>query len=164
MAITKYIRGRDINIYIERGTDNWVFTACATNMSYERTAEEISITTADSGIENEYEGGATDATGTMDGVITTDAIGGWQYEDWGANVGLKVPLRIDFTNDYGDLLRFEMTVLITNVSAQGDANDYGSFSVGFKRSGIETISKTIEGGLQDENSDYLLNENGVILR
>lgn len=163
MAITKIIRGRDINIYVERGSE-FVFTACATNMTYERTAEEIVITTADSGIEDEYEGGATNATGTMDGVITTDALGGWQYEDWLDCVGQKKNIMIDFTNDYGDLLRFEMLVLITNVSAQGDANDFGSFSVGFKRSGAETVTKTIEGGILDSNLDYILDGNGVIIR
>lgn len=163
MAITQYIKGRDINIYIERGVD-WVFTACATNLSYERTAEEILITTADSGIEDEYEGGATNASGTMDGVITTDVLGGWQYEEWAASVGQKVNMRIDFTNDYGDLLRYEMNVLITAISVQGDANDFGTFSVGFKRSGIETVTKTIEGGLLDSNLDYILDGSGVIIR
>lgn len=163
MSITRIIRGKDINIYVDRGGD-YVFTACATNCSIERTAEEILITTADSGIEDEYEGGATNATGTMDGVITTDALGGWQYEDWVANVGLKVPLKIEFLNGYGDLLTFEMSVLITNVSAQGDVNDYGSFSVGFKRSGAETVTKTIVGGQQDSNLDYILDGNGVIIR
>lgn len=157
------VRGRDIDLFIERGGD-FVFTACATNCSIERVAEEMNITTADSGRENEYKGGATDASITLDGVITLDELGGWQYEEWVANIGEIVSIRMDFTNDYGDRLRYEMNVLITAVGGQGDVNDFGSFNVTMKRSGAETVSKLLNNVITDEDLNPILDENGRPLR
>jgi hypothetical protein len=157
------VHGRDMDIFIERN-GVFVFTACATSCDMEVSAEEINITTADSGRENEYDGGSTDCVGSMDGVITLDTLGGWQYEDWREATGTVIPLRFDMTNVYGDRLRYEMNVLILNVGVQGGVNEHGAFNVSWKRSGAETVTKTIVGGLQDSNLDYILDGNGVIIR
>lgn len=158
-----FTRGRDINICIERDGD-FVFTACATNCSIERTAEEINITTADSGKENEYVGGATDASITLDGVITVDELGGFQYEEWVAAIGSKVNMEMDFTNQYGDRLRYTMSVLVTAVGAQGDANDFGMFNITMKRSGAETVSKIFDNILVDLAGDPILTPDGKLIR
>jgi hypothetical protein len=104
------VRGKDINLFVERD-GVFIFSACATNLSIERTAEEINITTANSGIENEYEGGATDATVTLDGVITLDELPGFQYEEWVSAIGTKINVRIEFTNTYGDRLAYNYVCL-----------------------------------------------------
>lgn len=160
------VRGKDINLYVEKvpSSTNYVVGGCATNLSMDVTAEEINITTADSGIENEYEGGATDCAGTLDGVITIDELPFFQYEDWRAAIGQKKNVRIDFIDTYGDRLRYEMSILILGVSVQGDVNDFGAFSISFKRSGAETVTKIYDHALIDGGGDLVLDGGGNIIR
>lgn len=160
------VRGRDINIYVEKvdASGAYVVGGCATNLSMEVTAEEINITTADSGKENEYDGGATDCSVGLDGVITIDELPFFQYEDWRAAIGTKKNVQIDFTDSYGDMLRYQMTILITGVSAQGDANDFGSFSISAKRSGAETVTKIYDHSLVDGAGELILDGGGNIIR
>lgn len=162
MAVTA-VYGEDVDLFVLRDGD-YVATACAASCGITRTAELIPTTTADSGRENEYVGGATDADLTLDGVITLDELGGWQYEEWVANTGEVVSIRMDFTNSYGDRLRYEMNVLITAVGAQGDVNDFGAFNVTMKRSGGETVSKLLNNVITDEDLNPILDENGRPLR
>lgn len=160
------VLGRDINLYVEKVNDSGVFkfSSCATNLSMEVTCEEILITSADSGIEDEYQGGATNCSVSMEGVITIDELSKFMYEDWRASVGKKKKIRIDFTDSYGDRLRYEMTILVTSVSAQGDAADFGSFSISGKRSGAEIISKGYDHILEDSLHDPILDLNGDLIR
>lgn len=152
-----------MTIYIQRA-GNYVLTACATSCDMELSAEVINITTADSGRANEKIGGATDCKGSFDGVITIDQLGGWQYQEWRANIGNVVPLRFDMTDEYGDRLRYEMSVLITNISAQGGVNEFGSFSVDFERSGEETQSTIFDNILVDMDGDPILTDDGDLIR
>lgn len=160
------VRGKDINLYVEKvnASGTYVVGGCATNLSMEVTAEEINITTADSGLENEYDGGATDCSISLDGVITIDELPFFQYEDWRAAIGTKKNVRIDFTDTYGDRLRYQMSMLITGVSAQGDVNDFGSFSISGKRSGAETVTKIYDNALVDGFGELILDGGGNIIR
>lgn len=161
------IHGRDVDLWVERGTDSgeYVLGACATDMSVQRTADEKITTTIDSGREDEYtRSGSTNAVIQFDGAGTLDVLGKWQYEDWLQNIGELVNIRVDYNNYYGDRLRFEMKVVVLEVSDQSNVNDFMTFSITMKRSGAETITKTIEGGILDLNLDYILDTNGVIIR
>jgi hypothetical protein len=160
------VRGRDINLYVEKVNSSgiYVFSACATNLSMEVTAEEINITTADSGIENEYEGGSTDCTISMDGVVSIDDLSKAMYEDWRSWIGTKKNIRVDFTNSYGDRLRYQMSMLITSVGADGDANDFGMYHLGGKRSGPEAVSKGYDHILVDIDLDPILDTDGDLIR
>lgn len=155
------VRGKDIDLYVKRGL-GYVPTACATNLSIEETAEEVNITTVDSGRENEYEGGATDASLSFEGVMTLDELSKWQYEDF--VVGNTEQIRVDFVNSYGDALKYEMFVVIISKSAQGDVNDFGSFSISMKRSGAMTSVKTYDNILVDSDGLPILDSDGNLIR
>lgn len=161
-----YVRGKDITIAVEgvSGSGDFDFSACGTNFSTERTAEKINITTADSGKENEYEGGATDGTGSVEGLITLDELTKFQYEDWVAAIGTKKRVQIDYTDTYGDRLRYEMDILIDGVSDRGDVNDFGAFTVTFTRSGAEVVTKVWDHALVDSDGDPIPDSDGDIIR
>lgn len=157
------VRGKDVNVFIEL-SGVYKLAACATTCSSSRTAEKINITTANSGRENEYEGGATDNIITLSGAGTLDEVTAWQFEDWVAAMGTKVNIRLDYTNPYGDRLRYEMAALIDDVNDQGDVNDFWLFDVSMTRSGAETMTKIFDNILVDGIGNPILDGGGNLIR
>jgi hypothetical protein len=136
-----YIKGKDVLLYVRVGSEWWL-AGCTTTNSLTLTAEEIPITTADSGIEDEYEGGATNAELALSGVGTMDEVTKWQYEDWMDNVGQVKRILYAIEDSVGNYLAYDMNALIRSVSNNADAADFGYFDVSLIRSGAWTKIRT----------------------
>lgn len=154
------IKGKDIELFVRRD-DTWVNIACALSASLSVDAETIPITTIDSGREDEYEGGATNATIDFSGVMTLDQTSMWQYHEFAEEVGNKHRFLYVFT-DSNDLSRaYDMYGIITNVNSRGDFADFGLFDVSVLRSGPMTvITENEDGFLIDHNGDIIFDHNG----
>lgn len=160
------VLGKDVSVYVYRDiamVPTPVFAGCATSCSKDETAEDLNITTADSARENEYIGGAKDATGTVDGLITLDELTKFQYADFIDSVGNVIRILIVYTNSFGDTYSYDAYVLVTSVSDQADATDFANFSVSWKRSGAATITQLFNA-LLDSDGNPILDSDGNLIR
>lgn len=161
-----YVKGKDVNFYVYRdegGDEVAVFAGCALTITKEETAEELNITTADSGRENEYIGGSKDATGTVDGLMTIDQLNRFQYKDFVDNVGNVLHILITYENSFGDRISYDANALVTNVSDSAGATDLATFSVSWKRTGPATIA-LVGQWLIDDEGNPILDSDGLPIR
>lgn len=131
------IKGKDVDLYVYR-VDEWVYVACAVSVAINVETEVIPTTTIDSGLENEYESGATDANIDFSGVVVIDVPEAWQFEDFVENVGVKQRFLIRFLNSAGNSISYDMYAIITNVSGRGEQTDIAMFDASMIRSGAMT--------------------------
>jgi hypothetical protein len=160
------VLGKNVTVYVYRDilmVPTPVFAGCATSCSKDETAEDINITTADSGRENEYIGGSKDATGTIDGLMTLDEMPMFQYADWVAEVGNVKRILIVYENSFGDKYSYDANVLVVGVSDQADVTDFAKFTVSWKRSGAATITQFWDA-LKDSDGNLILDSNGNLIR
>jgi hypothetical protein len=154
------IKGKDIELYVRRD-DTWVNIVCAISCSLTVDAEAIPITTIDSGREDEYDGGATNATLELSGAMSLDQTDDWQYDDFVDETGNKHRFLFTIADSNGLSIAYDMWGLITSVRGSGDINDHGLFDVSILRSGPMTkLNENEEGNLVDENGDEILDSDG----
>jgi hypothetical protein len=155
--------GKDVDVSVEVDGEMQLIM-CAISFSKDETAEEVNITTADSGRQNEYIGGSLDCTISFEGAITLDIPGKYQYEDLVNDIGNVKRILIEYRNSHGDLLSYEADFLITSVSDQNPV-EHSTFSMTAKRSGAPTITKTWdEEVILDEDDEPLEDESGEVIR
>lgn len=157
------IIGRKVTLYISRDA-GYVPVACATGCSIEVDAEEIETTTVDSGRDRDYVGGMRDASLTVEGIVTLDETPSFQFDELVDLVGETEVLLITFTNSFGDLLSYQMTVLITSVHADAPVTGFNSFSAEFKRCGAWVKNKTYNGLVLDSTGNPIKDSQGYYIR
>lgn len=155
------IRGKDVNLYVYRDGSP-VAAVCATNVSTRETAGTLSTLTMGGGKNRTYKSTAKDATITLDGVRTIDETSKFQAEDFEA--GDELQIIIIYTNDYGDVLSYDMNVIVTETSDSNEVSEFGTYSISMLRSGPWTKLKTYEGILIDGNGDPIFDGNGDLIR
>lgn len=155
------IKGKDVNIYVYvEGVP--VAAVCATNVSTRETSGMISTLTMGGGKHRTYKPTVKDATITLEGVRTVDRPGRFQAEDFEA--GNEHQIIIIYTNDYGDVLSYDMNVLITETADSNPASEFSSYSVSMVRSGPWTKLKTFDNILTDGEGEPIIDSNGTVIR
>lgn len=155
------VLGRDVHLYVYRDAVA-VLTVCATNLTKRETAEQINITTIDSGRENEYIGGATDSDLSLEGLITLDELPKQQYEDF--EVGENYDVLMTYTNSWGDRLAINGNVLVTGIDDNNGAADFSNYTISMIRNGAWTKVKTFDNILVDGPGNPILDGNGDLIR
>jgi hypothetical protein len=160
------VHGKDVNIYIWR-TDApillAVLVACATNCTMTFDVELVRIASPSTGKQRNYAPSFEDCTITLEGVSTLDELPMWQIKEFIDKLGVKLLVIFEMTNDLGDRLAYEMEVLTSTVSIDGDANDFSGFNVTMKRVGTMTVVNTFDA-LQDSDGNYILDGTGHYMR
>lgn len=159
------IEGKNIELFVWDEDDSvWLNIYCSIRSSLNVEAETVVITTIDSGREDEYDGGATNATIDFNGGIALDFLGGWMYENFVDEIGNKHRFLFQMTNSFGDVLSYDMQGIITNVNGGGGVGEHGLFDLSILRSGPMTKIKTYNGALVDSEDNYILDSKGQIIR
>jgi predicted secreted protein len=157
------VNGKDVLLYVRRGT-TWVKTVCATDCSLSFTAEKISITTSNSGRDNDYIGGMKDCAVSLDGVTTLDQLTSWQFEDWVDQIGERVRILLTFNDTFGDQLAYDMILLVESADVSGAVSDFAGYSIHGSRCGAHTKIKTYDHVLVDSFGNPILDSNGDLIR
>lgn len=157
------IRGKDVNLYVYvAGTPT--AAVCATNVSTRATAGTLSTLTMGGGKDRTYVSTARDATITLDGVRTLGETG---FEADNFIAGDELHIIIIYTDDAGDVLSYDMNVIVTECSDSNPAEDFGTYSISMLRNGPWTKLKTVVSGgvnyLVDMNGDYIYDSNGDLI-
>src|SRR4051812_47566642 len=109
------INGKDALMYVFRDSA-WVLTVCAKQVSIEWEVEDINIATVDSGTDNDYVAGFSDATASIDGLVTIDEVSRYQFHEWVRNRRSIHRIKIVLTNSFGDYLQYEFRAKIQRIS------------------------------------------------
>jgi hypothetical protein len=151
------VEGRNVKLYVYRSGVP-VLTVCATNVTRRETVETINITTVDSGRENEYIGGATDAEITLEGVRTISQLADFQVSDF--EVGDVYRIIIIYTDASGSTLSYDGNVLITGIDDSNGAGEFSTYTVSMLRSGPWLKLFNVSGILVDGFGNPILDGEG----
>jgi hypothetical protein len=151
------VEGRNAKLYVYRDSAA-VLTVCATNVTRRETAETINITTVDSGRENEYIGGATDAEITLEGVRTINQPVDWQVDDF--QIGESHHIILVYEDAGGNALSYDLNVLITEISDSNGAGEFSTYSVSMIRSGPWIRLFNVGGVLKDQYGNPITDQYG----
>lgn len=135
------VRGKEMNLYVQKAGTFYPM-GCAMEASFNLAQELVNVTTADSGVEDEFDFSSEGMTVDASGVVTFDQGSTFQFREFIANRRTKQRILIEFIDTNSNTYTLEMDVLIQNISSTGNVSDYALYDLQLVRSGamIETYT------------------------
>jgi len=138
------IRGRDVIVYVLKGSD-WVPFVCGTNCSIEIRNEIIQRSTIGAGTWLKPIPRRSEWSVTVDGITTIDDLSNYQIFDTFTDAARLAPktVKVEFTDASGDVQNFSGTAYMTSAKVNGDVNNFSDFNIELIGSGPLTINSAI---------------------
>lgn len=164
MSVT-ILEGSEVELFIhDDGIGDYKLLGCATDVSMTKSFDKIEVTTFNTGRQREFKQTFEMVTGRWGGLITLDENPVVQYDELMDLMGAEQIMLMKFTNKLGDVLSYQIRVLIDSVEMSASEDDFAGFTVTFTRNGQMVKLKTYNGVLLDSLGNPIYDGNGHFIR